>query len=80
MPAFRPLTVALVSGGVPVTVVAGCASDSMYGVIVYLVGASPLEGALHFRFAEPRPALAWTPVTWPGALAEVWGSKRTSTQ
>jgi hypothetical protein len=30
-----PLIVAVVGAGAPVTVVAGCAADPMYGVIVY---------------------------------------------
>ncbi len=79
MPFFSSLTVAVVAGGVPVTVVVGCASEPMYGVIVYLVTAPPLDGALQVRLADPAPAVAATFVTWPGAVRGA-GSKFTSTQ
>ena len=79
VPPFSSPTVAPVAGGLPVTVVTGCGLDSMYGVIVYLVTGPPLDGALHVRLADPRPAVALTFVTWPGAVTGV-GSKLTSTQ
>jgi hypothetical protein len=34
MPFVRPVIVTLVAGGAPVTVVAGCAREPAYGVIV----------------------------------------------
>jgi hypothetical protein len=71
--------VVLVSGGVPVIVVAVCAVASMYGVMVYDVGAPPVDGADHVTVAEFVPAVALRFVTWPGAAGAV-GWKRTSTQ
>ena len=62
---MRFLTVALVCGGVPVTVVFVCATAPMYGVISYLVGEPPLAGAVQETLAEPRPAVAVTLVTLP---------------
>ena len=47
MPAVSPVTVLLVAGGVPVTVVAVCAVEPMYGVILYDVAGPPLAGAVH---------------------------------
>ena len=76
MPGVSPVIVLLVAGGVPVTVVAVCAAEPMYGVMSYDVGGPPVAGAVHDTLAEAWPAVAVTPVTWPGAPA---GWKSTST-
>ena len=60
--------VLLVAGGVPVIVVAVCAVEPMYGVILYEVTGPPVAGAVHETSAECWPAsAAVAPVTWPGA-------------
>src|SRR6478736_2183017 len=59
----RPVTVVLVAGGVPVTVLAVCAVPPMNGVTVYpVIWLPPLEGAVQDTVAEPSPAVAATPV------------------
>ena len=77
VPAVRPTTVVLVVD--PDTVVGVCALDPIYGVIVYVLGAPPLDGADHDTDALPLPAVAATPVTYPGAVNGV-GANCTSTQ
>ena len=67
----------LVAGGVPVTVFGVCAVAPMYGVISYDVAGPPLGGAVQDTVADACPAVAVTPVTWPGAPA---GANSTSTQ
>ena len=62
---------ALVVGGVPVTVVGVCAVEPMYGVTVYVVDAPPVLGADQLTFAESKPAAAVTLVTLPGAAIGV---------
>ena len=64
--------VALVPGGLPVTVVTGCGVDSMYGVIVYFVIAlPPFGGAVQVTVAFSLPALAVTPVGADGSVGAV---------
>jgi hypothetical protein len=77
VPGVRPLTVVLVSGGVPVTVFGVWAAPPMCGVTVYEVAGPPLAGAVQETDAAPCCAVAWTFVTWPGAPA---GAYSTSTQ
>jgi hypothetical protein len=79
VPFVSPETVALVAGGVPVTVVAVCAVVPMYGVTVYLVSAlPPVDGAVQLTVAEARPAVAVTFAGAPGTF--VAPEKTTSTQ
>jgi hypothetical protein len=68
-PFVRPVTVAVVAGGEPVTVVTVCAVVPMYGVIVYFViGLPPLAGALHVTVALPIPGEAVGAAGSPGAV------------
>jgi hypothetical protein len=70
VPLLSPLTVVVVAGGLPVTVVGVCAFEPMYGVTVYLVIVLPpvSVGAVQLTLAEPLPAFADTPVGAAGAL------------
>ena len=70
MPFVSPLTVAVVAGGLPVTVVGVCAVVPMYGVTVYLVIPLPpvLVGAVQVTDADALPAGAVTPVGAPGGV------------
>src|SRR3954449_7943724 len=79
VPASRPVTVADVSGGAPVIVLARavCAVAPAYGVIVYEAGAPPDDGAVHDTVADERPAVAVAPLGVPGASGS---ANRTSTQ
>ena len=77
VPGVRPLTVVLVAGGFPVIVFDGWAAEPMYGVTSYEATGPPLDGAVHDTFAEAWPAVALTPVTWPGAGA-VWNITSTA--
>jgi hypothetical protein len=52
VPFVRPATVAVVGAGEPVTAVAGCAVDPMYGVMTYVVTGPPLVGAFHESEAD----------------------------
>jgi hypothetical protein len=71
VPFVRPVTVALVAGGEPVTVVGVWAVEPTYGVTVYPVIALPpvLPGAVQLTSAWLVAALAVTPVGAPGGLA-----------
>src|SRR3954451_21899316 len=75
--ASRPVTVALVAGGDPLTVLGACAVVPAYGVITYDDGGPPDDGADHDTVADDWPAVAVTPDTAPGAAGS---AKRTSTQ
>src|SRR6185437_8527864 len=77
VPPVNPLTVAPVGGGVPLTVVGVCGVLPIYGVIVYCVAGPPEVGAFQVTNTVPLPAVALTPVTWPGAGD---GANTTSTQ
>jgi hypothetical protein len=77
VPAVSPDTVVLVVD--PDTDVGVCAFEPMYGVIVYELGAPPVDGADHDTDALRLPAVADTPVTCPGAVSGV-GANSTSTQ
>ena len=66
VPDVRPLTVAVVAGGVPVIVVAVCAVEPTYGVTTYLATDPPLVGADQVTVADAFPAVAPTPVAAPG--------------
>jgi hypothetical protein len=63
VPGVKLPTVAVVAGGVPVTVVGVWAADPMYGVIVYVVTEPPLLGADQLTVACPVPPVAVTFVT-----------------
>ena len=68
VPLVSPVTVFVVAGGEPVTVVGVCAVVPTYGVIRYEVTGPPPEGAVHVTFADVPPlSVAVTPVTWPGS-------------
>ena len=57
------------TGGVPVTVVACCATPPWYGVTVYeVIGEPPSGGAVQVTEAEPLLAVATTPLGAPGAV------------
>jgi hypothetical protein len=73
VPFVRPVTTTLVAGGLPPTVVTGCAVAPMYGVTVYEVSALPPfdTGAVHDTVACPAPAVAVTFVGAPGTAAGV---------
>ena len=76
-----PVTVAVVAGGLPDTVIGVCAAEPIYGVTVYLVIAlPPLLGAVQLTDADPLPAVADTPVGAPGAVAPYDCEYTTSTQ
>jgi hypothetical protein len=79
-PCVSPVTVTLVAGGDPDTVVADCATPALYGVTAYDVGAPPLDGADHETVADWNPADADTFVTCPGAAGRAAGANITSTQ
>ena len=59
------MTVALVAGGVPLTVVGVCAVEPMYGVIVYSSASRRSRRASTTSDADPVPAVAVTSVTCP---------------
>jgi hypothetical protein len=66
VPFVSPEIKVLVSGGVPVTLVAVCAVLPMNGVTVYEVGGPPVEGGVQLTAATALPALAETFVGAPG--------------
>jgi hypothetical protein len=72
VPFVSPVTVVEVAGGLPLTVVVGCATDPTNGVTVYEVIALPFDaGAVHDTVAWPLPGVAVTLVGAPGAAAGV---------
>ena len=77
VPPVNPLMATPVGGGVPLIIVGVCAVVPIYGVIVYWVAGPPEVGALQVTSTVPLPAVACTPVTWPGAVA---AEKTASTQ
>src|SRR4051812_16538953 len=69
VPLVSPVTVAVVAGGLPVTVIGVCAVVPTYGVTVYPVTGLPLfGGAVHRTVENPSPAVALTPVGAAGAV------------
>jgi hypothetical protein len=53
---------------VPVTVIDGCATPALYGVMTYpVIVALPFVGAVHEIVAFPVPAVATRPVGAPGS-------------
>jgi hypothetical protein len=69
VPFVRPVIVAVVSGGLPVTTVGVCAVEPMYGVTVYFVIAlPPSDGAVQLTAACPLPGDAATEPGTPGTL------------
>ena len=53
LPLVRPVTVAVVAGGLPATWVGVCATPARYGVTVYMViGLPPLAGAVQLTVAD----------------------------
>ena len=72
VPFVSPVTVALVAGGDPVTVVGVCAVDPIYGVIVYeVIVLPPLLGAVQLTVACAFPAVALAFVGVPGTVTGV---------
>jgi hypothetical protein len=67
------VTGVVVAGGLPVTVVVGCATDPMNGVTVYdVIALPPLDaGADHDTVACPFPGVAVTFEGAPGTVAGV---------
>src|SRR2546421_482162 len=69
VPLVRPPIVVEVAGGLPLTVVDGCAVPPMNGVTVYeVIGLPPSPGALHDTVALALPGAA---LTEPGAAGAV---------
>jgi hypothetical protein len=79
-PAVSPVTVVLVTGGDPVTVVGVCPLEPTYGVIVYVDTAPPVDGADHETAADIDLAVAVTFVTCPGGAGGAACANMTSTQ
>ena len=73
VPLVRPVTLAVVCGGVPLTTAGVCATPAMYGVIVYeVIGLPPLDGAVQETTADWFPAVAVTLAGAPGRAGGGW--------
>ena len=80
VPSVSPVTVAVVAGGVPVTVLDAWAVLPTYGVTVYeVIAAPPLLGAVQLTTAVPSPALAPIPVGAPGSVGGALVPPRSTT-
>jgi hypothetical protein len=72
VPLVNPVTVVVVAGGLPVTVLGACAVVPTYGVTVYpVIALPPFAGAVQDTTAEVSPATAPTPVGTPGTVEGV---------
>ena len=72
MPLVNPVTVAVVEGGLPETVIGAKAVPPDEGVRAEeVIGEPPLAGAVQDTDAEALPAVALTPVGVPGTVGAV---------